>query len=167
MSTRRLNVKAKKRSLNYIDISPSKRARRKSVSKRIINMQPLLPDITENSQEDRCDTEPLGETEDNVCLGEFSSESMEPTTDQYARRKEKSASAWFDIRKELLAISVESLGLPLKCKCHTCGKKANCRCRDCGPLMFYCEECANDTHTNLIFHRMEIFKVHNYEKSML
>ena len=159
MSTRRLNVKAKKHSLNYIDISPSKQARRKSVSKRIINMQSLLPEVTGNSNGKHSDTESLGGTEDDLCLGEFSSESTVPSTDQYARKKEKTASAWLDIWKQMLAVAVESLSLPLTCECCTCGKKANCRCHDCGPLTFYCKECADHTHTSLVFHRIEIFKV--------
>ena len=106
--------------------------------------------------ENHYDTQSLNETEGDLFLDEFTSESTVPSTDQYAQRKEKTASAWFDIRKQMLAVS---LSLPFTCECCTCGEKANCRCRDCGPLTFYCEECADHTHTSLVFHRVEICKV--------
>ena len=101
-------------------------------------MQSLLPEATENSNENDCDSQSLNKTEDDLFLDEFSNESKVPSTDQYAHRKEKTASAWFDIRKHMLTVSVESLSLPLTCERCTCGKKPTVVVATCGPLTFYC-----------------------------
>ena len=160
MSARRLSVKAKKRSINYIEISPSKRARRKSVSKSV-NLQPIqLCYMNLDSSSDGNQMESNNENDDFDHGGEL--ECTEPDTDQYARRKEKAANAWSDIRNQMLTVSVESLCLPLTTVCCSCGNAANIRCCDCGPLTFYCEECVEDTHTSRLFlHRVEIYKVIN------
>ena len=45
-------------------------------------------------------------------------------------------------------------------KCILCGDTGLCRCKDCGPFVKYCEEYAQQVHTEVnVFHRVEILKV--------
>ena len=81
------------------------------MSKNIVNIEPLVPEVT---GENHSDNESLDVMEDSLYLGENSSE---PSADQYTRRKERSASVWFDIHEQMLAVTIETLSLPLTCEC--------------------------------------------------
>lgn len=154
---RRLTVKARKRSIDIIDVSPSKRLRRRSLATSLPSS--LKAPASQTIRED----------DSSSCLNPTADilEGSLPTLDytheegnDYNAKKQKEADAWEAIRDQLLKVSVEASCLPSAAKCCECEEPASIRCKECGPLVFYCSACIEHKHSlKHTLHTPEIWKV--------
>lgn len=79
-----------------------------------------------------------------------------PSTNQYARRKEKTVSVWFDICKQMFTVSIESLSLP--CHLHVNAVLVERKPTAVVVIVVPSPSTVRNmliTHTSLVFHRVD------------
>ncbi len=85
--------------------------------------------------------------------------SGEATSTEHARRKEKLAEKWKELRRNATKVIVEGFALPEAICCRCC-TKAYVRCVQCGPCVYYCGECGVSAHQTCLYHHFpEVWKV--------
>lgn len=145
-------------SIPYVDVSPSKRLRKRSLDTSVTTSAARKPDVIETSTND-VDAESGNLDLVDIVGGEHDDGGKEKSS-QYALRKQKEAEAWSGIREQMLRVSVEASCLPPSSLCSICGRPASVRCKVCGPITFYCEPCTEATHSlRHPLHTPEIWKV--------
>lgn len=86
----------------------------------------------------------------------------------YYIKVKRKHTAWEKLRDEAIKTTFKVNGMFYGGKCILCGDTALCRCKDCGPFVKYCEECAQQVHTEVnVFHRVEILKVNKLSIHLL
>ena len=154
MSHKRIRVTPATAKVSFIEISPSKRQRRRICS-------------LENSGRGRSVAFPSDnlELDDDIehsdeCLDVNDSEHEAPLQRSYLQRQKRASEAWTEIREQLRMTYVESSVPGIECKCTLCNLPATVMCRQCGPQVFYCAECTESQHSLVnIFHHPQLWKV--------
>ena len=79
---------------------------------------------------------------------------------RYADKKKRTIEAWERLRPKLLSTRVEELS-PACFDCCLCDShtEAIIYCQDCGPNAYYCSNCCDRIHTNILFHRPQQWMV--------
>lgn len=161
MAKRRISVRSKAPILSYVEVSPSKTIRKRSL--------PLISPATGSfARSSHSSTKHTSHSttqislEDEVEIFGGDIECTGPVQSAYIKRQERSADHWSSVRDRLLEACVEFGMLPSESLCALCDERANISCSECGPLVRYCEDCTESVHSRSnIFHRPLVWKVKN------
>lgn len=172
MSRKRIRVRPVAAKISFIDISLSKRQRRKTCSLDdtvVLNADEVLQpppihthdwdhadDINSSTIEE---VKPANDIESFV--GVTVSSYLDTASQRnYAQRQERACEAWAQIREQMRTAYVESSVPIIGHTCAVCNQPATIVCQQCGPQVVLCVECAEAQHLSLnIFHRPRLWQV--------
>ena len=153
MSHKRIRVTPSTAKVSFIDISPSKRQRRRVCS---------LENAENSPKNQPAPLPPDDLVELDIDDNRDSAEETEETSRHrsYQQRQQRASEAWTEIRDLLCMAYVESSVPGIECHCILCNAPATVMCQQCSPQVFFCTECTESQHSVLnIFHRPQLWKV--------
>ena len=152
MSNKRIRISAATATVSFIEISPSKRQRRRicSFQENTTISHPVL-------QPNNSDDDLIDQNVDSDCSG---TQDESRSQQSYLQHQQRASKAWMQIRDQLRVAYMEGSVPNIECICHVCELPANIMCQQCGPQVFYCAGCAESQHTlRNIFHRPQLWQV--------
>ena len=172
MSGRRIRVRPRRTSLSFLEVSPTKRRR---IRKRNVKLASTFSSPKPAAQPSKSGIQSHDESEEDngserdspdhysQVHEELTSEDEECSkTSSYRKRQQRSASAWQQVRNQLLRASIECSVPSASAACVVCESVAVIICPDCGSQAQYCEDCTESVHSRQnIFHKPLFFKVNS------